>query len=198
MYLQTVNPHLLPSQHSWSSSAADHRVHLHLSLPSITSLTAAVRLNLIMDGKRTSRVSLSECTERRSSTQSWRRAGERVWDDLAAAVSALNICVLLSMRTTTCNTFTQSKTFYISCCQHSISCQILFHVYNYMLIFDIASLLLWCSELVSRRLLVRSLQSSPSVCPSATQKVILVKFVLLVLWFMTLFDDAFEASETRV
>ncbi len=37
------------------------------------------------------------------------------------------------------------------------------HVYNYMLIFDIASLLLWCSEPVSRRLLVRSPQSSPPV-----------------------------------
>ncbi len=58
-----------------------------------------------------------------------------------------SVCLLLSMRTTTCKT--QSKTFYISCCQHSISCQILFHVYNYMLIFVIASLLL------------------SSVCPSA-------------------------------
>ncbi len=32
-----------------------------------------------------------------------------------------------------------------------------------MLIFAIALLLLWCSELVSRRLLVRSPQSSPPV-----------------------------------
>ncbi|KTF72742.1 hypothetical protein cypCar_00043418 [Cyprinus carpio] len=38
---------------------------LHLSLPSIT---AAVRLNLIMDGKETLRLSLSECTERMRKT----------------------------------------------------------------------------------------------------------------------------------
>ncbi len=35
---------LLPSQHSCVNSAADHPTHLHLTLPSITSLIAAVRL----------------------------------------------------------------------------------------------------------------------------------------------------------
>ncbi len=103
-----------------------------------------------------------------------------MWENLAAAPSAPFVC-LLSMRTTTYKTFTQSKTFYISCCQHSISCQILYHLQLHAnFLYTVASLLLWCSELVSRRLLIRSLQSSPSVCSSATQKVILVKFVLLV------------------
>lgn len=39
-----VNPTSLSSQHSCVNSAADHRAHLHLSLPSIMSLIAAVRL----------------------------------------------------------------------------------------------------------------------------------------------------------
>ncbi len=110
---------LLPSQHSWASSAADHRVHLHLSLLSIMSLTAAVRLNLIMDGKRTSRLSLPECRERMRKTMmtplNHTILNKSMRDNLSPAVSAPNICVLLSMRTTTCKTITQSKTFYISC-----------------------------------------------------------------------------------
>ncbi len=128
-------------------SNEDHSVHLHLSLLSITSLTAAVRLNLIMDGKRTSRLSLPEHTERMRKTMMTplnhtilnksRRtcAGQSG----SCCVCSKHLCGLLSMRTTTCNTFTQSKTFYISCCQHFISFQIFIsHVYNYMLIFDIA------------------------------------------------------------
>ncbi len=120
---------LLPSQTSWTSSAALFwwsswpRVHIHLSLPCITTLITAVRLIIIMDGKGTSRQSLPECTERMKpprTTQSWTRAGERVWDNLTAAPSAPNICVLLSMSTTTCKTFTQSKMLCISCCQHYI------------------------------------------------------------------------------
>ncbi len=60
----------VPILQLYSDEAADHRVHLHLSLPSITSLIAAVRLDLIMDGKGTSSLSLSECTERMSTIQS--------------------------------------------------------------------------------------------------------------------------------
>ncbi len=85
----------------YSDEAADHRVHRHLSLLSIMSLTAAVRLNLIMEGKGTSRLSLPECTERMRKTmmtppyhtQSWTRAGEHVWENLAAAPSAPDIYV---------------------------------------------------------------------------------------------------------
>ncbi len=39
---------LLPSQHSCANSAAEHHVHIDRSLPSITSLIAVVRLNLMM------------------------------------------------------------------------------------------------------------------------------------------------------
>ncbi len=49
MYLQTVNPHL---QHLNTAepvlqlySDENHRVHIHLSLPCIMTLTDAVRLN---------------------------------------------------------------------------------------------------------------------------------------------------------
>ncbi len=58
-YLQAVNPRIaistaVPVLQLYSDEATDPRVHLPLSLPSITSLIAAVRLNLIMDGKGTS------------------------------------------------------------------------------------------------------------------------------------------------
>ncbi len=59
-----------PALQLYSDEAADHRVHLHLSLLSITSLTAAVRLNLIMDEKGASRLSLSEHREDEATTQS--------------------------------------------------------------------------------------------------------------------------------
>ncbi len=85
-------------------------------------------------------------------------------DNLAPAVSAPNICVLLSMRTTTCKTITQSKNIlHLMLSAFHFLPNFISHVYNFMLIFAIALLLLWCSELVSRRLLVRSPQSSPPV-----------------------------------
>ncbi len=119
MYLQTVNPHPTASQHSCVNSAADHRVHLHLSLPSITSLTAAVRLNLIMDEKGTLSLSLPECTERMRKTmmthlnhttlrQKWGNMCGTIW--LSLCLLQTFVC-LLSMSTTTCKTFKQSKTW---------------------------------------------------------------------------------------
>ncbi len=60
-HLNTAGPVL----QLYSDEAADHHVHLHLSLLSLTSLTTAVRLNLIMDEKGASMLSLPECTERR-------------------------------------------------------------------------------------------------------------------------------------
>ncbi len=64
MYLQTVNPRPTAISTQLCSSAADPRVHRHRSLPSITSLMAAVRLNLITDEKGAQSLSLPECTER--------------------------------------------------------------------------------------------------------------------------------------
>ncbi len=127
-----------------------------------------------MDGKGTSSLSLSDCTERMSPVphnleqEQENRCG-KVW--LPLRLRQTFMC-LLSMRTTTCKTFTQSKkkkkkkVHLMLAAFHFLS-NLISNVYNYMLIFVIASLLLWCGELVSRRLLVRSLQSSPPVCPSA-------------------------------
>ncbi len=96
------------------------------------------------------------------------RAGERVWDNLAPAVSAPNICVP-ALYENTCKTITQSKKkLHLMLSAFNFLPNLISYVYNYMLIFDIASLLLWCSELVSRILLVPSPQSSPPVCPSAS------------------------------
>ncbi len=118
---------LLPSQHSWASSAAlfwwsswppcppspvsavHHVTHCCSKTESDHGWERGIEAIIVWVHR-----------EDEATTQSWTRAGKRVWDNLAAAVSAPNICVLLSMSTTTCNTFTQSKTFYISCCQHSI------------------------------------------------------------------------------
>ncbi len=156
MYLQMVNPHILLPSHTavpilqlYSDEAADHRVHLHLSLPSIMSLIAAVRLNLIMDGKGTSRLPFPECTERMRKTMMTppvphnleARAGERVWDNLAPAVSAPNICVP-ALYENTCKTITQSKKkLHLMLSAFNFLPNLISYVYNYMLIFDIASLL---------------------------------------------------------
>ncbi len=60
----------VPVLQLYSDEAADHRVHLHLYLPSITSLIAAVRLNPIMEEKGASRLSLSVHREDEATTQS--------------------------------------------------------------------------------------------------------------------------------
>ncbi len=89
----------------------------HLFLLSITTHTAAVRLNLIMDGKRTSRLSLPEYTERMRKTmmtplnhtilnQEQENMCGTIW--LLLCLLQTSVC-LLSMRTTTCKTITQSK-----------------------------------------------------------------------------------------
>ncbi len=127
-----------------------------------------------MDGKQTSRLSLPECTERMMKTmmtplnhtilnQEQENMCRTIW--LLLCLLQTSVC-LLSMRTNTCKTITQSKKKYMLSAFHFLP-NLISYVYNYMLIFYIASLLLWCSELVSRRFLDRSLQSSPSVCPSA-------------------------------
>ncbi len=63
------------------------------------------------------------------------------------------------MRTTTCKTFKQSKMFYQSCCELA---NLISYVYNNMLIVVIASLLLWCTELVTSRKNLTKITSSMS------------------------------------
>ncbi len=98
-----LNPYLLhlntaePVLQLYSDEAADHSVHLHLSLPSLIN---AVRLNLIMEGKATSRLSLPECTERMRKTMMtppyptiFNKSRRTCGKNKAAAPSAPNIYV---------------------------------------------------------------------------------------------------------
>ncbi len=102
---------LLSSQHSCGNSAADHHAHLHLSLPSITTLIAAVRLESDHEWERDIEAVLA-----------WvNRKDEEDHDDAPWATQPrsksrrtcgiiwLSLC-LLSMSTNTCKTFEQSKT----------------------------------------------------------------------------------------
>ncbi len=107
----------LPSQHSCANSAADHHAHLHLPLPSITTLVAAVRLESDHGWERNIEVVFAwvnrEDEEDHDDTHEPHsleaRAGEHVWDNLAITVSAPNIYVPALMSTATCKTFKQSK-----------------------------------------------------------------------------------------
>ncbi len=161
---------LLPSQHIWSSSAA---LFWWSSWPCPPSPVSAVhhvphcccQTESDHGWERASRLSLPECTKRMRKTMMTplnhtilnKSRRTRAGQSSCRSVCSKHLCV--------CSPWEQLPVKHLplmlSAFHFLPNC--ISHVYNYMLIFDIASLLLWCSEPVSRRLLVRSPQSSPPV-----------------------------------